>query len=176
MRFQSFSLLALAGLGMAKSWAGKNLPDGSYDGIVHPDGSVTFKSADSSESFTFDLVDDDQSDHLGKRSTSSCYGDILDHEGVVVASNKLRSWAGAGHELTSGDTTAAHIEIHNGVQVYYCVNAPNSSGNLNVEDINFALYWMDQDCIPFEASHFWWPDNSIEIVGKAGQTTPICLG
>ncbi|KAM0251443.1 hypothetical protein ACHAQJ_008194 [Trichoderma viride] len=180
MRFQILSLLALVGSTTvtANRWVGmENLPDGPYKGVTHADGSTTVTSLDTGENYTFALTQD--SDEEQKRAIEkryiSCWGYQLDHGGVDDAVVQLKDWASTGHELDSGATTNYFGYNVNGVYVYYCINAPNSSGNLDVVDVDYALGQMDSQCQLYEAGYYQW-DGSPEIVGKCRSGTAVCLG
>ncbi|KAJ0330130.1 hypothetical protein COL922a_012549 [Colletotrichum nupharicola] len=97
---------------------------------------------------------------LGRRSTS-CWGSALDRAGTDAA---VSAWK-----------TKAIWFIRRGVKVYYCINAPNSSGSLDLVDINHALKQMDTACPRYTAGYFRW-DGSVEIFGKAAENVPICRG
>jgi hypothetical protein len=88
----------------------------------------------------------------------------------------LKDWAGNGHELQSYADSNAYIAIvSKGVMIYYCINRPNSKGNLDVKDVNYALEQMDGKCVRYDASWFAW-DNTPEIVGKARAGDSVCQG
>ncbi|KAJ4418197.1 hypothetical protein N0V85_001529 [Neurospora sp. IMI 360204] len=61
-----------------------------------------------------------------------------------------------------------------GMMAYYCIDAPRSSGNLDVDDVNYALEQMDATCQRYEASYFKW-DGSVEIVGKGRSGDNVCV-
>lgn len=174
MQFKNVLTLALAGLASANRWLGvENLPDGAYHGVVYPNGSTTMTSLDSGASHFFEL-EEASADVLQKRYTA-CWGDDLPHGGVDGAAESLRRWAGSGRELSSGDSPNYYGFNNQGVYVYYCINAPHSSGNLDSNDVNYALGQMDASCNAYEAGYWQW-DGSSEIVGKCRSNTAVCLG
>ncbi|KYK57294.1 hypothetical protein DCS_04302 [Drechmeria coniospora] len=178
-----FCLLALVGVGVADRWVGmESLPDGLYSGQTHDDGSTTMTSLQSGAKFTFPLVGDDGErakrsvdDALAKRDTS-CWGYELDHDGVDEGVVALKNWAGNnGQTISSGDTTSYFGFNRKGVYVYYCINQAHSQGNLDINDINYALRNMDGTCRRYEAGYFLWPGTP-ELVGKCRSGTAVCLG
>lgn len=183
MRFQIISLLALLGptAAAAKRWVGmENLPDGPYKGVTHADGSTTVTSMETGETHTFALAEDPKepkkrSDFAVEKRKISCWGYELDHAGCDEAVVELKNWAGSGHNWSSGERPDYFGYNRGGVYVYYCINAPHSSGNLDVVDINYALGQMDSTCSRYEASYFQWV-NSVELVGKCRSGTAVCLG
>ncbi|PHH65113.1 hypothetical protein CDD81_3244 [Ophiocordyceps australis] len=182
MRANIFSLLTLVGASAASQWAGMDgLPDGPYSGIVHPNGSTTMTSLESGAKYNLDLVQDTadhakRSEHTLEKRDISCWGYELDHGGVDEGVVALKNWAGNnGQTIVSGDTTNYYGFNRKGVYVYYCINVPHSQGNLDINDINYALRNMDSGCRPYEASYFRWP-GSPELVGKCRSGTPVCLG
>jgi hypothetical protein len=107
----------------------------------------------------------------------SIRGNPLDHTGVDIVLGNLRDWANnpGGRTLSSGASPNFFAFYDEGMMAYYCINAPNTSGNLDLNDVNYALVQMDSHCAPYTASFFEWP-GSYEIVGKCAQTTAVCLG
>ncbi|KAM0715254.1 hypothetical protein Q7P37_008752 [Cladosporium fusiforme] len=157
----------------------KSLPDGDYSGIVQRDGSIIWSPLDRrSETASVHIRPKHQpaTPVLEKRKTSECWNDRLDTAGVDQAAQALREWAGTGSDLSAQDTTNIMGFQRKGVVVYYCINQPHRQGNLDVGDVDFALYWMDQDCGSYQAGYFKWPETPFEIVGKSRPGTPICLG
>ncbi|KAG7285869.1 hypothetical protein NEMBOFW57_008163 [Staphylotrichum longicolle] len=112
---------------------------------------------------------------LGKRYVS-CWGRQLDTYGTDKAVNQWKSYLATNIlELHSTSSTYSVQYANDGVAVYYCINAKNSVGSLNLEDFNYALRQMDARCRAYEASYFQW-DGSPEIVGKASVNDRVCLG
>lgn len=110
------------------------------------------------------------------RGFTDCWCTLLNHNGVDTAGRQLKAWAEDGRTiLSTPDATFAVVGSLSGVSVYYCINAPNRSGNLNIADINYAFLQMDNKCEQYSASYFQW-DGSVEIVGKAVLYAPICQG
>ena len=182
MRFQILSLLALVGASAANQWAGmENLPDGAYSGVNHPDGSTTMTSLDSGATYTFGLVKSAteqtrRSDYAVAKRDTSCWGYQLDHDGVDDGVRALKNWAGTGGvDLVSGNARNYYGFNYKGVYVYYCINNVHSQGNLDINDIDFALRNMDSICARYEAGYYLWP-GSPELVGKCGSGTAVCLG
>jgi hypothetical protein len=182
MRFHILSLLGLASASVAIQWSGvENLPDGAYSGINHPDGSTTMTNLDSGETYNFSISaaptqQTKRSDYAISKRDTSCWGYQLDHGGVDAGTAALRQWAGEnGRDLYSGKTPNYYGFNNKGVYVYYCINAAHRQGNLDVNDINFALANMDTTCAKWEAGYYLWP-GSAELVGKCRSGTPVCLG
>ncbi|CAJ0552330.1 Ff.00g063090.m01.CDS01 [Fusarium sp. VM40] len=181
MQFKLLPLLALAGLTTATgSWLGmENLPDGPYKGVNHDDGSTTVTNLKTGESFEFGLSNESAANEkrtvaIEKRETS-CWGYELDHGGVDSAVVQLKNWAGSGQDLVSREKPTYFGYNARGVYVYYCINAPWSGGNIDVNDINYALEQMDGQCKRYEAGFYRW-DGSAELVGKVRSGTAVCLG
>lgn len=112
---------------------------------------------------------------LSKRRTD-CWNYQLDHAGVDSAYEGLKGWAGNGRDLQSYPDANAYIAyISKGAMAYYCINRPNSKGNLDVRDVQYALEQMDAKCVRYDASWFAW-DGTSEIVGKARASDLVCQG
>ncbi|KAH7075065.1 hypothetical protein FB567DRAFT_183047 [Paraphoma chrysanthemicola] len=176
------SLIALvAALGFT-AVAYAEFPDGTYAGEILSDGSYHWTSVtNSSETYTTapntgtpPATISARGTHLSKRRTD-CWGTSLSHSGVDIAANGLRNWAGEGHQYNSGNRNAVMMAKSQGVMVYYCINRPHSSGNLDRADVDYALRQMDSKCRLYEAGWFGW-DGSVEIVGKCRDSDAICLG
>ena len=169
----SLSLLAAAGLASARSltngmWEGTNFGNGTM--LVRPFG------APDTEAFTIEtLVGDTTEARLAKRYTG-CFGYALDHKGVDVSVQSLRDWANApgGQTLRSGSRNNWKGFVYAETIAYYCIDAPNSSGNIDLNDVNYALSNMDSACPAYTASYFKW-DGSVEIVGKDKAGANICV-
>lgn len=186
LHLQLITLLAVfnASANAAAKWAGmESLPNGPYEGFNLPNGSTIMKSLTTGTEYTFHLTNDTLSEEpLHRRSSNAiakrnvdCWGYQLDVTGVDYAVTLLKRWAGSGIFLPSCRKTNYFGYNHRGVYVYYCINALHAQGNLNVDDINYALSNMDRTCRPYEASYFRWP-GSPELVGKCASGTPVCLG
>ena len=183
MHVQILRLLAFAGAVAAHQWVGmENLPDGPYRGFNYPNGSTTMISLTSGKEFTFHLNETAtentrRSDSVITKRDTSCWGYQLDHSGVDIGVNQLKTWASeiGGATLTSCARNQYYGFNNNGVYVYYCINRAWSSGNLDLVDVNYALTNMDSICIPYEAGYFLWP-GSPELVGKCSSGTAVCLG
>ena len=180
MRFQILSTLALVATGVvADRWANMDdLPDGPYSGITHANGSTTMTSLDTNEVFNFVLIKEDEkrSQSNLKKRFAACWGTHLDHRGVDEAVVALKNWAGkGGKSLVSGDHKAYFGYNRRGVYVYYCIDRPHREGNLDINDINHALWEMDHTCRAYEAGYYQW-DSTPEIVGKCTSGTAVCVG
>ncbi|OBT60223.1 hypothetical protein VE03_10317 [Pseudogymnoascus sp. 23342-1-I1] len=181
MRFQLLALLGLASASAATQWSGmENLPNGAYSGVNHPDGSTTVTSLESGKTYDFSLSNratkqTRRSDYAITKRDTSCWSYQLDHTGVDQGVINLKNWAGSGVGLSSGDSPSYYGFNNNGVYVYYCINKAHSSGNLDINDIDYALRQMDSNCASYEAGYFLWP-NRVELVGKCRSGTPVCLG
>ncbi|ELR08199.1 hypothetical protein VC83_08040 [Pseudogymnoascus destructans] len=182
MRFPTLTLLALASASAASHWAGmENLPDGAYSGTNHRDGSTTMTSLDSGSTYTFNLVKPateqaKRSDNALSKRLTSCWGYELDHGGTDDGVRELKDWAGtAGVDLASGNTRNYYGFNRKGVYVYYCINGLHTQGNLDIKDIEYAMWAMDKGCGMYQAGYFLWP-GSPEIVGRCRSSTAICLG
>ncbi|PVH84668.1 hypothetical protein DL98DRAFT_610070 [Cadophora sp. DSE1049] len=105
-----------------------------------------------------------------------CWGYQLDHTGVDEAFNGLMDWvANGGHTLCSGDNgNYYHFINRRGTIVYYCIDVPRRCGNIDINDVRYALGQMDAHCQLYEASWFKWP-GSVEIIGKARFGDEICI-
>ena len=56
--------------------------------------------------------------------------------------------------------------VSNGMYGYCCITRAHKTGNLDVNDVNYAIRQMDAKCAAYTASWFGWDDSS-ELVGKA---------
>ncbi|KAK3345702.1 hypothetical protein B0H65DRAFT_549381 [Neurospora tetraspora] len=130
-----------------------HLPNGAWEGTTLANGTYSIKPAGAPDSESFLVEPTTQ-----KRS------------GAPVA----KRYAGSGHTLSSGDKNTFVAFIAEGMMVYYCIDAPRSSGNLDVDDVNYALEQMDATCRRYEASYFKW-DGSVEIVGKGRSGDNVCV-
>ncbi|OIW31518.1 hypothetical protein CONLIGDRAFT_652575 [Coniochaeta ligniaria NRRL 30616] len=148
-----------------------DLPDGAWEGTTLANGSYWVKAAGAPESERF-LVEPtirkrEAAAPMARQSAwgGDCFPRDLNHIGVDDAVEDLKSWAGNGHSFTSKDANAWFGIRTRGVIVYYCITKAYTTGNLNVDDVNYALLQMDSHCVPYQASYFRWP-GSFEIVGK----------
>ncbi|EGO53991.1 hypothetical protein NEUTE1DRAFT_148459 [Neurospora tetrasperma FGSC 2508] len=158
-----------------------HLPDGVWEGTILANGTYSIKAAGAPDSDSF-LVEpttttttttQKRSGPIAKRYVG-CFGYQLDASGIDAAVVGLKNWAGSGHTLTSGDKNTFLAVSAEGMIVYYCIDAPRSSGNLDVDDVNYALAQMDATCRRYEASYFKW-DGSVEIVGKGRAGDNVCV-
>lgn len=58
--------------------------------------------------------------------------------------------------LTSDEWSATYTISAKGMSVSYDIHNPNSTGSLDLEDINFALWWMDNLCPRYTDSDYYW--------------------
>ncbi|KAH0431432.1 hypothetical protein CcaCcLH18_07048 [Colletotrichum camelliae] len=178
---------ALQAIALAMTGLARALPDGWYEGTTLMNGTMEAKPLGASDSKLFIVepsadLEDSVSDggepvsRLGRRYTS-CWGSALDKAGTDAAVSAWKNKVGptGAYALSSGSNPKAIWFIRRGVKVYYCINAPNSSGNLDLVDINHALKQMDASCPRYTAGYFRW-DGSVEIFGKTGENVPICRG
>ncbi|KAM7216056.1 hypothetical protein V8F06_008529 [Rhypophila decipiens] len=162
-------------------------PDGLWYGRTYPNGTMTGHQFDDSGVLKRSIVVHPRDDLVSKSKRSSsrsverrfvdCWGTALDRPGTDRAAQCLRNAAArsGGIDLRSGAGPYYYSCVDSAVRVYYCINAGNSWGNANLEDVNYALSQMDGRCPAYTASYFRW-DGTPEIVGKARADTPICLG
>ena len=177
---------------LALAPAALGLQDGFYRTIIHPNGTLERLDATTGvhvetlhegplveayrQAFAEKASAEKKRRQLAKRFVS-CWGTPLDHSSVDAAvqswKDRLRS---QGLGLCSTPNRPQFVtHIAEGMQVYYCINTRNYCGNLDLTDFNHALLQMDQNCAHYTASYFQW-DGSPEIVGKANENTPVCLG
>lgn len=180
MRYIVASTFLLAGLGLAQKWEGfEAIPDGAYEGLVWPNGSTTIRAFDnpSFSPVTLHLSPETEKRDILSKRLYQCWGTAMDPVGTDGATNDLRFWASPtqGETLIAGDTPVYHAEVFQGMMAYYCINAPNTVGNLNLVDVNYAFEQMDSNCPLYTAGFFEWP-GSYEIVGKCAQGIAVCLG
>lgn len=157
------------------------LPDGAYSGKINADGSYTLKRADvpraASVTYAVNATALAARNADPEKRFTSCWGSNLDRTGTDLATNDLRKWA----NVNGGRTIVSHERPdyfgfnRNGVYVYYCINAPNSQGNIDLNDVNFALSQMDSHCPRYTAGYWQW-DGSVELIGKAASGTNVCRG
>ncbi|OIW26662.1 hypothetical protein CONLIGDRAFT_707072 [Coniochaeta ligniaria NRRL 30616] len=154
-----------------------HLPEGTWLGTRLANGTLSFRAPGAPDSESF-LVE--QPTVVQKRTTVAkrdvgCFGYQLDTSGVDQAVQGLKDWAtSGGHTLTSGDHNTMVVINIEGMIAYYCIDAPWSSGNLDINDVNYALVQMDATCRRYEASYFKWP-GSVEIVGKGRAGDNVCV-
>ena len=185
MKFFATLTLFAASVGLSVA---SDLPTGLYEGSTLANGTWLLKPAGAPDSalFTIDPTEaqDEQvvarsppstrgSARVAKRATG-CFGSALSHAGTDRAVNSLKAWAGSGNWLFSSTTNRWLGYQSEGALVYYCITAPNSGGNLDTKDVNYALERMDAACPRYTASYFRW-DGSVEIVGKARVGDNICV-
>lgn len=181
MRSHLISLFAFTGLGCALAITNAgSLPDGIYIESSYQNGTKTIKLWDQSDTSEISVKTKQRKDVSSTASIQKrdafCWGTPLDHAGVDLAVNGLKNWAGVGHSLTSPPGQVIKVSIiANGMRVYYCINEPNYTGNLDIPDVAYALGQMDAVCVPYTASYWQWSAGP-EIVGKANQNTPVCCG
>ncbi|CEI70725.1 hypothetical protein FVEN_g790 [Fusarium venenatum] len=178
MHFKLLSIMALAGFAAAapsSPQAFKDLPDGPYKGVNNADGSSTVTNLETGQSFDFKAPAPAPAKRSIEKRFTDCWGYELDHSGVDEAVTSLKNWAGTGQDWSSQGTPSYFGYNARGVYVYYCINAPNSAGNIDVQDINYALGQMDAVCKRYEASYFRW-EGSVEIIGNARSGTAVCRG
>lgn len=102
----------------------------------------------------------------------------MDVSGTDAAIDGLRRWAdvpGGRTITTPADIRSWEWSISEGMMAYYCVNEFNTVGNVDLNDINYAVSQMDAACPRYTAGFFEWP-GTYEIVGKCAQGTAVCLG
>jgi hypothetical protein len=190
MQFQSVILALAASISLG---AAVQIPDGTYMVEKFENGTqVYISSTDAtldpivihteSKRSTPDLLDRSAKfspralAKLAKR-TLSCWSYGLDVSGVDRAITAMaEQWAGNGHELSSpaGKTVFSAV-ITEQVQLYYCINEGGKSGNLDREDVYYAVGQMDASCGRYQAAWFGWP-GSFEILGKSRAGDSVCEG
>ncbi|KAG4432790.1 hypothetical protein IFR05_011726 [Cadophora sp. M221] len=106
-----------------------------------------------------------------------CWAYTLDHAGVDQSANDLANWAGnGGHDLCAPSGSTFYYFYNNRATiVYYCIDAPGRCGNIDRNDVRYALGQMDAHCPPYQASWFKWP-QSYEIIGKSRFGDDVCVG
>ncbi|KAK3291623.1 uncharacterized protein B0H64DRAFT_409611 [Chaetomium fimeti] len=174
---------ALAAPAVSQPQPGASVPEGFYLTEVHSDGTLVRTPLDDAANLTSVSVsrrttseNPAATSKLGKRFTD-CWDWYLDaagtDRGVDTWKDYLRTQT---LELRSPVDSNWYAEyINDGVSVYYCINARDTFGSLNLEDFNYALVQMDANCRPYQASYFRW-DGSAEIVGKASVNDRVCRG
>lgn len=181
MHFQQ-SLIALAAAltFTSTAFAATSIPDGEYTVTNLEDGGQLWSSLTDS-SVKIEVKTEDKRNTLSARSAkfakrrTDCWSTPLDHAGVDDTLNALRGWANTGTTLSSGDRPQAFGYVSRGVYSYYCITRPNTSGNLDINDVNHAIREMDNKCAAYTASWYGW-DGSSELVGKAPAGAEICTG
>lgn len=173
MQFSSTLALLASYFGLATAI---HLPNGVWEGTTLANGTYSIKAAGApdSESFLVEPTTQKRSVAPVAKRTVGCFGYQLDESGVDGAVVGLKNWAGSGHTLTSSDENYFVAVTVEGMIAYYCIDAPRSSGSLDVDDVNYALAQMDATCRRYEASYFKWP-GSVEIVGKGRSGDNICV-
>lgn len=113
---------------------------------------------------------------LNRRKTS-CWGRGLDAPGIDRAVEKWKAYLAQYGSVTikTGNSQRYLQFTDSAMTVYYCVNRKNAEGNLSLDDFNYAVRKMDEQCRLYEASYFQW-DGSVEIVGKASLNDRVCNG
>lgn len=186
MRFHTTLLaqLAFAILGSASTLPAAEPRSASSDGIFlstrYANGTVTtIKVEDFSTSSTAtQRVSRSASNalQLRKRGGDCWYSAGQNHQDIDESVIKMKNWAGVnGRDLTSyGSTAWVHADGWTDF-VYYCIITPWRTGNLNIADIDYALWRMDEKCGTYQAGWFRW-DGSDEIFGKARHGSAVCVG
>ena len=190
---QALPTMRLSAIFLALAPAALGLQDGFYTKTIHPNGTLETYDAITGvhvetlhegplveayrQAFAEKASAEKKRRQLAKRFVS-CWGTALDHSGVDSAvqgwKDNLRSQSfGLCSDPGRTKSVAVYAE---GMQVYYCINRPSYCGDLDLIDFNHALLQMDQNCAHYTASYYQWDGGSPEIVGKANQNTPICLG
>lgn len=97
--------------------------------------------------------------HKIQKRSVSCEGEglDLDHEGIDGAVQKWKDLVADGPFLLTTDQLGASYTISfKSMYVTYGVGAPYSTGSLDLIDINFALWWMDNLCTPYTITTYYW--------------------
>jgi hypothetical protein len=166
----TFAVLATS-LGLASAF---DLPNGMWQGTTLANGTLSIKAVGASGNEAL-LVDPAVEKRTGvSKRDVGCFGYQLDASGVDSAVVGLKNWAGNGQTLSSGDRNTWYGYVSEGMLAYYCIDAPRSSGSVDIDDVNYALQQMDSKCRRYEASYFKWP-GSVEIVGKGRAGDNICV-
>ncbi|EOA89068.1 hypothetical protein ACJQWK_05772 [Exserohilum turcicum] len=184
MRFSNIfiSLATAAGLVPITVASNPEVPDGTYSITHQEDGSYLWKSltnATMEPITTFPQRNGKPKTYSAKfqKRRTDCWGQDLDHAGVDKSANDLRRWARQPGGFNWAATYAASSvgSVVNFVFVYYCITTPHTSGNIDENDVNYALAQMDAKCPLYRASWFGW-DGSSELIGKASVNAEICTG
>lgn len=170
MHFQQL-LLAAASFGFLSLTAANpipiddeisTLPDGGYHVQAFPNGTTIYTNLeDDAAPITLhqaarSLKARNAAVGLEKRRTD-CWARQLNVQDTDGATQGLRNWADKGTTFTSWARGSEWISVFVGnVQVYYCIIKPNSRGNLDTNDVNYALAQMDAKCRRYEASWYQW--------------------
>lgn len=179
MHFHKTLLAFAVALTFTPSLYAAIVPDGAYSVTYQEEGVALFTSISDSTLAPIKVKQEIPTPLTGpsakftKRRTD-CWGNGLNHDAVDAAGNALRGWANNGHTLASGNTPTSFGYVLSDVYVYYCIAWPNSSGNLDINDVNYAFQQMDAKCAAYTGSWFGW-DNTPEIVGKASTSQHVCV-
>lgn len=156
------------------------LPDGLYMTEVLANGTLVHTSITNPRAVPIITVPSTlpaRSDAALTRRRTGCWGRNLDN---LAIDRLVRKWQAYLKTIASATITTKNSQHYiqytdSAMTVYYCVNRKNSVGSLSLEDFNYALRRMDDQCRPYEASYFQW-DGSVEIVGKASLNDRVCIG
>ncbi|PSN65544.1 hypothetical protein BS50DRAFT_589940 [Corynespora cassiicola Philippines] len=191
MHISSTIIAFAATIGLATAAGAATLPNGGYMVTSDPNGTTIYESL--TDSSLAPLVIDESTSlkrsepTLLERSAKfarsilakrriDCWGYQLDAAGVDQAAIYLANACGNGRAVTTEpDRTVRIVGLHNGMMVYYCVNAGGKTGNCDRGDVSYGLGRMDSQCGRYEASWFGWP-GSFEILGKAREGDNVCAG
>lgn len=158
MRFQESIIALAAALSISSvALATVNVPDGGYTVDTLEDGSTRWTSTTDSTVQPITVPKPEapkvlaRSAKFTKRRTD-CWGNGLDRAGVDGTLNSLRGWANQGTTLTSDNGPKSFGYVLNGVFSYYCITRAHTSGNLDINDVNYAISQMDAKCASYTAS------------------------
>ncbi|OAK93576.1 hypothetical protein IQ06DRAFT_299069 [Phaeosphaeriaceae sp. SRC1lsM3a] len=182
MRFHASLLTLATALSLTGTiYAATNIPDGQYTVTNLEDGVQLWTSLTDSALEPIKQTATEKRSTLTTRSAkfakrrTDCWGNGLDRAGVDNTLVSLRGWANSGTTLTSGNGPQSFGYVFNGVYAYYCITRAHTSGNLDINDVNYAIGQMDAKCAAYTASWYGW-DGSSEIVGKAATNQQVCTG
>ncbi|TLD14592.1 hypothetical protein PspLS_11069 [Pyricularia sp. CBS 133598] len=201
--FATLPFMATAALALATGLVDRaDLPDGGYRFERYENGTITAFPLDKSgvEGIPIKPIvpqpESEAESGLQKRAVDCWPGHALDHAGVDQSVKDLKAWAGTGGRTLASGAINSYVGYQQrgskcslvflfgleisiltslAVIVYYCIDKPWSSGNLDIADIDYALWRMDTTCPRYTSSYFRW-DNTYEIVGKANVNWGVCCG
>lgn len=171
MRFQNlilatieFGPIDLVTAGPITTSTSLKIRDGIDQADILEKGSIAYRSLDSSAEptvlhFKPRNLDLERCTAFLTKRAATCFGDpLLNAATADDAVQKLNGVATfpVGYTLTSENRPRSIFVSKGDVVLIYCINAAYSEVNIDLNDVNYALYKMDQRCRPYEPSQYQW--------------------
>ncbi|PVH85274.1 hypothetical protein DL98DRAFT_608025 [Cadophora sp. DSE1049] len=196
MRFQTSIKCVTLMISLASCIQVPELPAGAWSIEERSDGSLISRSVDDPTltpiitRAPIDPESDSEADSTAVDAPTSlnprfawangdCWSYKLNAEGTDRAVTQMKEWYSVGRPNLCSNDSNGGVRVYSlggpyKAMVYYCIVARNACGNLDLNDVNYALRQMDAHCPRYQASWFRWPGSN-EIVGKANVGDHICV-